>query len=127
MQIMLFTNFKRKKAEICKFCGRLGSKNLQFKNLSLMGKQILRMVSKLVVRNDFQSPCTIPKVYIPSVFLWGRALSIPWNWLPIPGSTLLYMHHLLCPLFHHLVVTFPHPGSDKAITRWWKVHIVYDT
>ena len=65
---MAFTNFKRKKAEICKFCGRLGSKNLQFKNLSLMGKQILRMVSKLVVRNGFQSACMIPKVYIVFFF-----------------------------------------------------------
>ena len=65
---MAFIDFKRKKAEIFKFCGRLGSKNLQFKNLSLMGKQILRMVSKLVVRNGFQSACTIPKVYIVFFF-----------------------------------------------------------
>ena len=35
---MAFTDFKRKKAEICKFCGRLGSKNLQFKNLSFNEK-----------------------------------------------------------------------------------------
>ena len=32
---MAFTDFKRKKAEICKFCGSVGRINLQFRNLSL--------------------------------------------------------------------------------------------